>query len=199
MEILLTSIIAFVSTNIDDLFILTLFFGNRKIKHSEIIGGQFLGIIALVIVSLAGSLLGLLIDPAYIGLLGFIPIYLGIKGVYHLLRPEQSNANENQINSDKNHVLSVAGVTFSNGGDNIGIYTPLFATLSWADKTVMIAVFLVMTMVWCLTARYFTKHPLVAAAIDKYGHLVTPFVLILLGIYILYESNSIELVLRMIG
>lgn len=40
---------------------------------------------------------------------------------------------------------------------------------------------------------YFTKHPIVASAVDKYGHIVTPFVLILLGIYILYESNAIGL------
>jgi cadmium resistance protein CadD (predicted permease) len=121
-----------------------------------------------------------------------------MKGVYQLLRTEHQDANENQINTNKNHVFSVAGVTFSNGGDNIGIYTPLFATLSWTDKTVMITVFLVMTLLWCMAAVYFTKHPLVARAIDKYGHVLTPFVLILLGIYILYEANSIELLVRVI-
>ena len=111
------------------------------------------------------------------------------------MRPQPSEPTENSISNERNSVFSVAGVTFSNGGDNIGIYTPLFATLSWMDKTVMISVFLIMTFLWCITARYFTKHPIVAAAIDKYGHLVTPVLLVLLGIYILYESNTIGLLI----
>src|SRR5690242_12508420 len=81
MEIIITSVIAFVSTNIDDVFILILFYGNNKFKEREILVGQFLGIIALIAVSLIGSLIGLLIDPVYIGLLGLLPIYLGVKGI----------------------------------------------------------------------------------------------------------------------
>jgi cadmium resistance protein CadD (predicted permease) len=50
-----------------------------------------------------------------------------------------------------------------------------------------------MTSVWCMTARYFTKHPYVAKTVDRYGHVVTPFVLILLGIYIFMESNTSDL------
>ena len=192
MEILLTSVTAFVSTNIDDLFILTLFFGNRKIKPRDIIAGQFLGIIALVIVSLAGSLIGLVIDPAYIGLLGLVPIYLGLKGMWELTRPKELKESSGEIETDGNKALAVAGVTFANGGDNIGIYTPLFVTLGWTDKLIMVSVFLVFTALWCLLARYFTKHPTVAAAVDKYGHIVTPIVLILLGIYILYESHTLS-------
>ena len=192
MEILLTSITAFISTNIDDLFILTLFFGNKKIKTRDIIAGQFLGISALVMVSLAASLIGLVVDPAYVGLLGLVPIYLGLKGVWELIRPEEEDRISG-IETQGNKVLAVSGVTFANGGDNIGIYTPLFATLGWPDKMFMVTVFLVFTALWCMMAMYFTKHPKVAAVVDKYGHIVTPLVLILLGVYILYESNTIGL------
>lgn len=193
MEILLTSITAFASTNIDDLFILTLFFGNKKIKQHQIIAGQFLGIITLIAVSLLGSLIGLVIDPAYIGLLGLVPIYLGLKGVWQLTRRNVTNDPDQQVKTRGNNILAVAGITFANGGDNIGIYTPLFAIRGWTDTAAMVSVFLIMTFFWCMIARYFTKHPIVAAAVDKYGHIVTPFVLVLLGIYILYESNTISL------
>jgi cadmium resistance protein CadD (predicted permease) len=80
MELLLTSVIAFVSTNIDDLFILTLFFGGKEFKAGEIIAGQLMGITTLIVLSLLGSLAALFVDPAYLGLLGLIPIYLGVKG-----------------------------------------------------------------------------------------------------------------------
>lgn len=134
MEILFTSIIAFISTNIDDLFILTLFFGNSRIRPSQIIGGEFLGIIALIVVSMPASLIGLVIDPSYIGVLGLVPIYLGLKGIWQLIGPKEEDETSGQVKTDRNKVLAVAGVTFANGGDNIGIYAPLFGTLGWTGK-----------------------------------------------------------------
>ena len=198
MEILLTSIIAFASTNIDDIFILTLFYGGKQFKDREILGGQLLGIISLIVVSLIGSLAGLFIDPAYIGLLGLIPIYLGIKGVLALINPTTKNEAPDNLNKrqGKNHILTVAGVTIANGGDNIGIYTPLFAALTSTNKIIMVTIFLAMTFLWCLAAKYLTTHPFVEKAIDKYGHLVTPFVLVLLGLYIMYESGTFGLLSR---
>jgi cadmium resistance transport/sequestration family protein len=191
MEIFLTSIIAFVSTNIDDIFILALFFGNKKINDREIIAGQFLGIISLITISMIGSLIGLLLPQAYVGLLGIIPIYLGAKSLWNLLHATGEDNENADVNSNrKNHILAVAGVTIANGGDNIGIYIPLFATLTWLDKGMMTIIFLVMTLLWCLMAKYFTTHPYVAKQIDKYGHIITPFVLILLGFYILYENGT---------
>jgi cadmium resistance protein CadD (predicted permease) len=106
---------------------------------------------------------------------------------------ENSGDDEN-INPSKTGMLAVAGVTIANGGDNIGIYIPLFTTLTWTSKSIMIGIFLAMTLLWCAIARYLTTHPLMATAIEKYGKRVTPIVLILLGIYILYENETFGLI-----
>lgn len=193
MEILLASILAFMSTNIDDIFILILFYGNKEYKESEIITGQFLGIITLIVVSLIGSLIALVLPQAYIGLLGLIPLYLGIKGILSIVKKEQQE-DDHQLKANKSNVLSVAGTTFANGGDNIGIYVPLFATLTWTDKLSTITIFLIMTFVWCMIAKYFTKHPYVAKAVDKYGHILAPIVLVFLGLYIMYEAGTFKLI-----
>jgi cadmium resistance transport/sequestration family protein len=194
MEIFIASILAFVSTNIDDIFILILFFGNKKFKSGEIVIGQFLGIIALIGVSLLGSLIGLILQEAYIGLLGLIPFYLGIMGILTILKKEKQDAEDPHLQTNKSNILSVAGTTFANGGDNIGIYVPLFATLTWGGKISMITIFLIMTFVWCMMARYFTKHPYLAKAVDKYGHIITPIVLVFLGLYIMFEAGSFGLI-----
>lgn len=199
MELLLTSLLTFVSTNIDDIFILTLFYGNRRFREVEIVAGQFLGIGALIVVSLGASMAGLLIPTAYIGLLGLFPVYLGVKALWDMRRKDGAAEAEpepgtGQAGSRRGNLLTVAGVTFANGGDNIAIYVPLFAAMTWPHKLTMTAVFLVMTFVWCLLAKYLSRHPYVKASVDKFGHLVTPFVLILLGVYILYESGSLALV-----
>ena len=83
-------------------------------------------------------------------------------------------------------MLTVAAVTFSNGGDNIGIYTPLFAKYSSEGEIVILSIiFMILTAIWCAVAYYLVSHPLVATRIRKTGHIIFPFVLIGLGIYIL--------------
>lgn len=195
MELIITSIVAFASTNIDDVFLLMLFFSDKRFRSRDIVIGQFLGISTLIAISFVVSYIGLIIGEAYIGLLGFMPIYLGIKGVIGLFRKEENEESLPDTESKKNRVLAVAAVTIANGGDNLGIYIPLFAPLLWTEKTIMISIFFLMTALWCILASYFTRHPMLATLTEKYGHRITPFVLILLGLFILYKSNSISLVL----
>jgi len=198
MEIILTSIIAFASTNIDDLFILTLFFGDKRYKSVDICLGQYLGIIVLIGISVTGSLIGNFIDSKYIGLLGLFPIYLGIRQIISLIkeRNEEEKLEQQEKAISKTGAVSVAVVTIANGGDNIGTYIPLFAALSTMDKSIMIILFLIMTMIWLTTAKYLTTHPLLAKTISKYGHIITPIVLCLLGLFILKENGSFVLLMN---
>jgi cadmium resistance transport/sequestration family protein len=195
MEIILTSIIAFASTNIDDIFILTLFFGDKRYRTRDIYIGQYLAIIALIAVSVIGSLIGNFVDSKYVGLLGLFPIYLGFRQLLRLMRDGNKSEelrNEKEDNS-KTGILNVATVTFANGGDNIGTYVPLFASLTTSDKSIMISIFLAMVLIWLTTARYLTTHPMLTKVISKYGHIITPVVLVLLGLFILKENGSFEI------
>ena len=197
METLIASLIAFVATNLDDIFILILFFSDRKLKHRNIITGQFLGISTLILLSFMGSFVGVIIDLKYVGLLGVIPIYIGIKSFVALWRPETSDEevtiNLNSTGSHLRQTLAVASVTIANGGDNISIYIPLFAAFTPSGKITMTVVFLLMTAAWCFIANHLSNYPIVKKSLEKYGHIVTPFVFILLGIYIMYESGTFDL------
>ncbi len=195
MEIILTSILAFAATNIDDIFVLTLFFGDKRYKSTSVYFGQYLGIIVLIGVSVTGSLIGNFVESKYIGLLGLFPIYLALRQLISLIRGE--NEDEKLEREEKSilttGILSVATVTIANGGDNIGTYVPLFATLTTLDKSIMIALFLIMTFAWLITAKYLTTHPLMTKAVSKYGHIITPVVLFFLGLFILKENESFNL------
>ena len=80
-------------------------------------------------------------------------------------------------------------MTFSNGGDNIGVYVPLFSKYNSIGEVILLtSVFLAMTAVWFASAHYFVNHPIVASRIRRIGSIVLPFVLIGLGIYILMDS-----------
>jgi cadmium resistance protein CadD (predicted permease) len=89
----------------------------------------------------------------------------------------------------------VAAVTVANGGDNIGIYIPLFANSSAIELIVILVIFLVMLGLWCWLAFYLARHPAVAPPLTRYGSILVPYILIGLGLFILIENGSYHLLL----
>ena len=193
----LTGLTSFVATNIDDIVILMLFFAqvSPTFRPQHIVAGQYLGFLVLVAVSLPGFFGGLLIPKGWIGLLGFIPIAIGIT---HLLKREIEEPQVQRVSSTKSALIpllapqtyQVAAVTIANGGDNIGIYVPLFASSSLPILIVLLSVFFGMIGIWCGLAYQLTRHPAIAHFLTDYGQRIVPFVLIGLGVYILVESGS---------
>lgn len=184
-------IAAFVATNIDDIFILMMFFSSLTFPVRQVILGQFIGIILLIAISALGSLIALVVPTYVIGLMGIAPMAIGIKNLIQVRKKDNSPSRQVVEYKDRSSLsfLAVATVTFSNGGDNIGVYVPLFSKYdSLSQITTLTAVFIAMTAVWCITSYYFVNHPLVASKIRHIGNIILPFVLIGLGIYILTES-----------
>jgi cadmium resistance protein CadD (predicted permease) len=191
-------IAAFVSTNIDDLLILMAFFATRRFPPFQIVLGQYIGMGSLIAVSLLGLLIALVVPRNLTGLIGLFPIAIGIKELLELHK--KSNDYDNKDNEEeqlaKQHLqrskkiaylpfLTVAAITFS-GGEEIGIYTSLFATNNEVSQIIMlVSVVMVLTGFWCGLANYFVNHSFLA---DRFRHIAArllPFVLIGLGIYIL--------------
>ena len=130
--------------------------------------------------------------PTYIiGLLGIVPIVIGIRKLALFTKNKKESTLNQEVGDEKKSNLAfaaVASVTFSNGGDNIGVYTPLFAKYNTIDEiTVLAAIFMAMTGIWCIAAYRLVNNPLVASKIRYVGHIVLPFILIGLGVYILTE------------
>jgi cadmium resistance protein CadD (predicted permease) len=183
---------AFVATNIDNLFVLMMFFSSLTFPVRQVILGQFIGIGLLITISALGSLISLVVPTYIIGLMGIIPIVIGVKNLVEIRKKDKSPPRQVvQVKKNKSYLsfLSVAAVTFSNGGDNIGVYVPLFSKYNSVSQiTTLTVVFIAMTAIWCIASYYFVNHPLVASRIRQVGIIVLPFVLIGLGIYILSES-----------
>ncbi|MHC5727858.1 MAG: cadmium resistance transporter [Nostoc sp.] len=74
-------IIAFIATNIDDIIILLIFFSqvNVNFRPRHILLGQYLGFTAIIIASLPGFFGGLVVQREWIGLLGLLPITIGLQ------------------------------------------------------------------------------------------------------------------------
>lgn len=195
-----TGVITFAATNIDDIFILILFFSQlrNRLRAWHIVAGQYIGFTALVAISLLGFLVGLVIPQHWIGILGILPIIIGVR---HWLNRKREAEKENEEKKQVRRVssdgiiaalFSVATVTAANGGDNIGIYTPLFAASSLQELLAVLTVFYILIAVWCLVGYLLSRQPQIAYTFTHYGHFV-PIVLIGLGIYILFESGTLSL------
>jgi cadmium resistance protein CadD (predicted permease) len=202
VSLITIGISAFVATNIDDIFVLMLFFSPSSVSSSlkftakQVVLGQYIGIGMLVAISALDSFLPLVVPPYIIGLLGIVPIIIGVKKLVQILRKADKVISSKQAAQEKSYkkyepylsFLTVAAVTFSNGGDNIGVYIPMFAQYKSASQiTTLVTVLMIMTAVWCAVAYYLVNHLLIASRIRHVGHIILPFVLIALGIYILAE------------
>jgi cadmium resistance protein CadD (predicted permease) len=199
MGLLGLAIVVFVSTNIDDVFVLVGFFADPEFNPVEIVMGQYVGISALFAISVVGSKLALAISPPYVGLFGLFPIALGAKKLFDLYRNrEQRNirpAHSNHLRSNA-RAATVALVTVANGADNIGVYIPTFAIHTGYQIGVIAVVFAVMTASWCFFAHWLVRHPALGAPIRRYSHRVTPLVLIGIGVLIIFEAGSVALLIR---
>jgi cadmium resistance protein CadD (predicted permease) len=194
------AITLFASTDIDDLFVLVGFFADPKFKVRQIFIGQYLGIAGLYGASVVASMISLVIPPYYIGLLGLVPIAVGMRKAWELRKGTDANEEElaDHANASAGHgnIVAVAAVTLANGADNISIYTPLFATHSAYDIALIGVLFAIMTLLWLGVAHWLTHHRTIGAPIRRYGHRVVPFVLIALGALILWQGGTLELLHR---
>jgi cadmium resistance protein CadD (predicted permease) len=182
--------VVFASTNVDDLVVLLGFFSDPRFTARQVVTGQIVGIAALTAASLACSIATLALPAAYVGLLGFAPLALGLWKLVQLRRAESADSPSEP---SRTNVLAVAAVTIANGGDNIAVYVPLFATRRPWEMALLGGTFLGMTVLWCAIAHRLVHHPALGKPIRRYGQVLLPIVLILLGAIILVESGALRL------
>ncbi|GKQ43348.1 cadmium resistance protein CadD [Companilactobacillus sp. RD055328] len=192
--IVLSSITAYISTSIDYLIILMLVFGTAKTSKQRwaVYFGDIIGTAILVTTSLIMAfVLKFVPDEWILGLLGIIPIFMGIK---LLIKGEEDDDEivEKALGKDRSLMLNVAIITIATcGADNIGIYVPYFVTLNAAQVIIVLITFFVMLSLFCWIGYTLVKLPKVADILEDYGRWITAIVYILLGIYIMIESGTI--------
>ena len=198
-----TSIILYSGTAVDLLIILMLFFAKRK-SRKDIINiylGQFLGSVSLILLSLLFAfVLYYIPSKEILGLLGLIPIFLGLKVLFLGDSDGEAIAKEGLRKDNKNLIFLVAMITFvSCGADNIGIFVPYFITLNLADLIVALLTFLVMIYLLVFSAQKLAQLPSVGETLEKYSRWFIAVVYLGLGIYILIENNSFNMLWTMLG
>lgn len=200
---IVTSIILYSGTAVDLLIILMLFFAKRK-SRKDIINiylGQFLGSVSLIFLSLLFAfVLNYIPSKEILGLLGLIPIFLGLKVLLLGDSDGEAIAKDGLRKDNKNLIFLVAMITFAScGADNIGVFVPYFTTLNLANLIVTLLTFLVMIYLLVFSAQKLAQVPSVGETLEKYSRWFIAVVYLGLGMYILIENNSFDMLRVVFG
>lgn len=198
-----TSIILYSGTAVDLLIILMLFFAKRK-SRKDIINiylGQFLGSVSLIFLSLLFAfVLNYIPSKEILGLLGLIPIFIGLKVLLLGDSDGEAIAKDGLRKDNKNLIFLVAMITFAScGADNIGVFVPYFTTLNLANLIVALLTFLVMIYLLVFSAQKLAQVPSVGETLEKYSRWFIAVVYLGLGMYILIENNSFDMLRTVFG
>jgi cadmium resistance protein CadD (predicted permease) len=183
----ITSIALFTSTNLDDIVILTLLFlasnASGRPGRWQIVTGQYVGIALLVTLSVVAAFGLTLVPKGGIGLLGLIPLGLGIRGLVQAAQKRKNNEKAPSITATS--FVAIAGVTIANGGDNVAVYTPFFHSLNSVNLLTVIVIFAILIAIWCIAAAWLGRHKHLIRLIERFGHWIVPVVFILIGLIVL--------------
>jgi len=186
----------FAVTNIDDLVVLAVFFGRAADNRSAILRvvvGQYLGFAAILIFSVLGAVGAGLMPESAMPYLGLLPLALGVRAAVDVWRSRHDSATEGPPQTGGVSTVEVAAVTFANGGDNIGVYVPVFAVAGIGSMVGYAVVFLIGVAIWCAVGLYFAQRPAIAGMLTRWGHVILPVVLIAIGLVILVEGGAFGL------
>lgn len=187
----------FIVTNIDDIIVLSLFFARgagQRGTTARIIAGQYLGFVgilgAAVVVSLGA---GAFLPQETIPYFGLIPLVLGLWAAWGAWQGNDDDDDDAKVEGKNVAVWTVAAVTFANGGDNIGVYVPVFLSVGPGAVVAYCVVFLLLVAVLVMLAKFVATRRPIAEVLERWEHVLFPVVLIGLGIVILVSGGAFGL------
>ena len=183
---------AFIGTNMDNFLLLVTMY-SRYFRHPwAVTAGYVAGMILIAIITIAIGELGDLIPIAYLGLLGVIPMMMGVFALWKLFRgPQPDEVNSTFAgNSGLAIFTALIAIQLSNGTDTIITFSALYADSSDPSDFIVAPTFFTMVGIFSWVAYYSVRHPGLGQLLARYGKYVTPFILILVGFYIFTDTAS---------
>ena len=211
-----TGFVAFALTDIDDLLLLIFFFSQtrKSFTKCEVFLGQYLGFLVLLLLTTLGYLGTLVIPLAWIGLLGLVPFFRGLNELYKrffskkVMPSDQQDSSSSTLFSSRldkvfarlfnPRVSTIAVLTIGNGSDNLSVYIPLFAHSTLAQVGIYLILFLLLVGVWCMLGYTISHLPVIAQVLERTGSFLLPFLLIGLGLFILWKDGTFLMLFQLV-
>jgi cadmium resistance protein CadD (predicted permease) len=183
---------AFIGTNLDNLVLLMALYSRYDQKAGIVAAGYFAGMLLIGAVCIVIGEAGELFPLAYLGMLGVIPIFIGVLALIKLFLGKTTN-EPHDTSVKHSHLaifMAVLMTQLGNGADSIITFSVLYADSTDRSDYLIILTFFSMICLFAWLAYYSLTHRKLSEILVKYGHYVTPFILILVGVYILLNTAS---------
>jgi cadmium resistance protein CadD (predicted permease) len=192
LSIIPIAIGAFLATNLDNLTLLVALLARYRSRTSNVVAGYVACMLFVGLISFGIGKAADIVPVRYLGLLGLIPVSIGVVGIIKLLRTRGQGpaTEETPIDGAKSAFFASLLTQLGNVGDTIVTFSILFADSSPLADILVIFTLGAMTASFVIVAIYAIRHPAVSHWIERYAHRVTPFILIIVGAYILTNTAT---------
>jgi cadmium resistance protein CadD (predicted permease) len=180
---------AFVATNADNLLLLFAFLADHSYKAWQVIVGYALGMVAILALSWLVAWFAHFLRPDYVGLLGVVPIGLGLKRLYdRFVRHTDSAEPASSSRPTHSQIITVALADVAHGPDTIILFSALLADADLVAQFSISIAYLVLVIGWSSLGFFLLGHPRVRGPAQRYGNQLSPYLLIGVGIYIVLNT-----------
>ena len=183
VNIIALSMAAFISANTDGMLIAIAYLTDSNYDSRNVLYGQIIGFWVLTIVSLAAAQSLFFIPKEDARWLGIVPI---IFGFVKLLKYSSKQAIEppNAAPSSR-QIQEISILTVATGADDVFAYTPLFATRTWREIAILFVIFVFMTIIWWMIAKWLAGRKAIRRVVSKVGPLLVPLLIMTIGVIII--------------
>lgn len=181
------SVLAFFSTNLDNLGMLVVLIAEDTRHAGEVVRGYAISVIAVLALAWILSTAVEFSPDAYIGYLGLIPIALG---VYKLVRLFTPGPGPSARRSTHSGTLPVVTMMLAQSGDSLAVYVALLADTRENLEPVILLTLVICGLVWITAARWLATRRLIAEPVEQWGRHILPMVLIAIGALILMDTPT---------
>ncbi|MBZ6014871.1 cadmium resistance transporter [Leuconostoc gelidum subsp. gelidum] len=180
----------FIGVNLDFFVVLLLLLQKYRFRDNFI--GYELGMLLVFVISaIAGQLIQTIIPTWAIGLLGLLPIYMGIKGE----NDDVNNSSKSTSNGGMPAVLLM--YLISCGADNIAVYVPVLATMTTAAILLTLGYFIILTAISLILAYLFGQIPIVKYVFERWGSPISRIIYILIGVFVMLNTGLIQFIFNL--
>ncbi len=183
---------AYAATNLDN-FILLVALLARYRRHTSYVVAAYLA--CMLIFGFVGLWIGKaanIVPVEYLGLLGFVPISIGVVELIQLHggKAKVTVAKKDSNDGPRKVFMTTLSSQLGNGADTIVIFGVLFIDSAPSADILTIFTLLAMGVVFVFVGIYAVRHPALCEWIDRYAYRVMPFVLIIVGVYIVANTAT---------
>jgi len=186
--LILVVFVAFLATNLDNLALLI----GLSVRYPDRRDHVAIGYLAaMLVVGGIAAAIGKAADAVpvhYLGLLGIVPVAIGLKGLFELFKGAES-PGKSRANGDGSVIALTLATQLGNGTDTVLTFSVLVADANDKADILIGAAFACMVAMFAISANVVTRHASLLHQVEHYSRRVMPFVLIAVGLFVLSNTG----------